>query len=188
MKRKYQGIVSVIILLLLPVLVGVYYKSGIWRKTLLPTGKPVSPLTSGSWMPTDEQIKSIDELLPDLAVLSTPSPRDSKPAPLFILGQRSYGGAGTKAQDDSDDDKIAYTLSMTLLAGPIRYCIVDGDFVTEGARLADGAAVMRIDKQRVLISKNRKRQWIHLDDASIEPGQMKNKAGSIHSNAREDNS
>ena len=65
---------------------------------------------------------------------------------------------------EEEKEAISYVLSLTLLAGPVRYCVLDGVFATEGTHLSDGTRVMKIENQRVLIARGNKLEWLPLKD------------------------
>ena len=183
MRRKYHGIITIALLLLLLLGVGGYYKSGLWQKTSVISGT-MQPLTTTGWVPSEEQVKQMQRLLPMMSQLAVPSPRKNAPSPLYLFGQRAprNGGHGTYAAEVTQP---TYRLSLTLLAGPLRYCIVNGAFVSEGGQLADGAAVVKkIDNQRVLIANERQLEWIYLQD----PTQTTPGAESLPFTSRKDKS
>jgi hypothetical protein len=183
MKRKYQGIVGMGIIVLLLLLVGGYYHSGLWRVTPTIAGPTQSPVSDG-WIPSQEQVAHMNQLSGTLSRLAVPTTRDYDPSPLLIFGQRSKGGSVHDAHEQAEQEKRSYELSLTVSAGPIRYCIVDGAFVTEGAKLADGAIVKKIDNKRVLIAKERQMEWFYLQD----PTQTKDRSEPFLFTQRKDKS
>lgn len=124
----------------------------------------MQPLTSAGWMPSAEQVKHMEQLLPKIKQLAEPGSRGNEPSPLYIFGQHVPRSGAHGAYKQADAVRPTYHLSLTLLAGPLRYCIVNGAFVSEGGQLADGAAVKKIDNQRVLIASERQMEWIYLQD------------------------
>jgi len=164
MKDKYQGIVSMGVVILLFLSVGGYYSSGWWVRTPQFKG-PVQPPVVDGWMPSPEQIQTMAHFSGSLPALARPEARGAAPANLLLFGQNIQSDADP--QGNPGHARTAGntpSLSLTLLAGPIRYCIVDGAFVAEGARLADGTAVMKIDNQKILIAKDRRVEWIHMEE------------------------
>lgn len=122
-------------------------------------------------MPSDHDLAAIRTLAPKLPSLAVPASRPKDPLLLSLFGQQPYGSvagfdeAGSDFQDHGDQE-MAYGLSMTLLSGATRYCVIDGELVTEGARLADGATVVKIGDQKVLIARQQNMQWISLREES----------------------
>jgi hypothetical protein len=50
------------------------------------------------------------------------------------------------------------------MAGPQRYCIVEGVLFSEGDTMDNGVQVLKIESHRVLLSQDQERGWIYLDD------------------------
>lgn len=169
MKRKYQGMISVALAAIVILLTGGYYRSGLWRTVQVESG-PVHAPVADSWMPSEEQVQAMHHISGVLNLLAAPTARGVDPSPLALFGQRDAGTEkNTPGGRHGDPEKATYGLSLTLLAGPVRYCIVDGAFVVEGGRLEDGTAVMKIDNQRVLIAKDHELAWIYMNDDTRTP-------------------
>lgn len=163
MKRKYEGILSVCALLTMMLLVGLYYYSGFWRRVYTPSGSAQVPFVDG-WMPTEAQIESIHQLSNSLQALAVPTDRNNEPSPLTLFGQHSAPTWGRGEKTDDQEGDAVLGLSMTLLAGPVRYCIVNGAFTAEGAQLRGGARILQVENQRVLIARGNKTEWLYLED------------------------
>lgn len=163
MKRKFQGMLSVGVILALVLVVGAYYYSGVWHRNYSGNGPSHPPLQDG-WMPSKDQIKIMQHLSGKLQTLATPVGGTAEPSPLTVFGQRAAPSWRHGQGGDGSQGTIAHGLSMTLLAGPVRYCIVDGAFVPEGGRLKDGANIIKIEDKRVLIARGDNRKWVYLEE------------------------
>jgi hypothetical protein len=163
-KRKYQGALSAGAFAAMMALVGLYYYSGLWRQVYTPTGSVHAPFVD-NWMPSKDQINAIHRLSNSLQSLAVPSDRTVEPCALTLFGQRSmpawHRGQGG---DDAASSVFLHGLSLTLLAGPVRYCVVDGAFILEGSQMKDGSRVLKVENQRVLIARDNKVQWLYLKD------------------------
>lgn len=162
MKQKHKGIISIGLMVAAILVIVGYYYSGWWHKATEPPVKVVEPPKS-SWTPTDGQLETIGRLSGRLPVLAYPAAKAMAPTSLALFGQRpeSLGAAGATGHGNT---KRGYVLSLTLVAGPMRYCIINGSFLTEGARMDDGSIVAKIENNRVLLATNDERQWVMLDD------------------------
>lgn len=168
MKRKHQGMVSLGVLVAIMLVVGTYYYSGLWHRNYSGNGPSHPPLKDG-WMPSKDQIETMQRLSGKLQTLATPDVGTAESAPLTVFGQRTTPSWRHGQDGDAFQGKTAHGLSMTLLAGPVRYCMVDGDFVAEGGRLKDGADVVKIEAKKVLIARGDKRTWVYLEEPPLAP-------------------
>lgn len=166
MKRKYQGMFSVCLLLAVVLLVGLYYHSGLWQRVYSGVGSVPAPLADG-WMPSADQIKTMQRLSDNLQALAAPAGGDAESTALTIFGQHTKPSWRRGQGDDAMQSGTDHALSMTLLAGPVRYCILGGAFVAEGARLKDGCDILKIENKRVLISRGTKKEWLYLEEKPL---------------------
>ena len=161
MKRKYQGMLTMGLTALALLLSGVYYRTGTWQTTSLGMGR-VPPTGTRTWTPTALQMGSIQKLADELPALAFPVSQRKDRLPLRLFGELSpEGGRGEIA---GRTQAANYGLSLTVLAGPVRFCVIDGSLLAEGERLSDGARVVRIAHQKVLIATEGARKWLSLDD------------------------
>jgi hypothetical protein len=160
MKRKYHGMLSVGALLTVMVSIGGYYYSGLWRQVYAGPEATAAPVAD-VWVPSQEQIQSMARLSGTLHALAVPTARSDGASPLLLFGQRlPHLGSGSGPVESA----AAQGLSLTLLAGPVRYCVVNGDFVAEGTRLESGARIVKIEHRRALISSGEKMEWLYIED------------------------
>lgn len=162
MKPRYHGIFSVVLFAATLLIGGVYYYSGWWRSAgTRIQGTPAPP--AHAWVPSSRQIDAMQQLAAELPMLASPAARAGGAASLQLFGQRAETDLQEMTASRQVNEEIVHHLSLTLMAGPVRYCIIDGDFYTEGAQLPDGAVVVAIDHQRVLLVRNDTMQWITMD-------------------------
>ena len=118
---------------------------------------------SAQAMPSNEQVQTVQQLEPLLADLASPTGKPAKGLPLTLFGDHipDDGGAGqTMARHMQTDHR----LSLTLVSGPNRFCVVDGEFLAEGDQLPDGSRIFQIKNQTVLIGNATQTKWLRMDD------------------------
>ncbi|MEJ2153994.1 MAG: hypothetical protein P8X96_01520 [Desulfobacteraceae bacterium] len=167
MKRKHHGVwVAGVALAALAAIV-VYTLTGEWRKRDGGRRFPRQPAPFIR-VPTQGQVRAMDRLYDRLHLLAAPGKRRVAAKKLSLFGYRramlaaELGGE----RDDRRLKESEFQLSLVVLAGFGRYCIVDGDFLAEGDRLENGAQILKIENHRVLIMRNRQQKWIYLEKAS----------------------
>ncbi|PIE61951.1 MAG: hypothetical protein CSA29_00640 [Desulfobacterales bacterium] len=62
-----------------------------------------------------------------------------------------------KATEDIFSD---YSLTLCFTAPTRRFCVINGTLYKEGAQLHDGGRILKIENDRVLISKQKRKDWI----------------------------
>lgn len=170
MKRKYHGLTVLSVSMAALMLIGVYAETGLWQKNDAIKGRP--PLSAGHIkMPTEKQVRLMDRLYNRMESLAVPVKRPVAGKALSLFGYRGPGRAalGDGMADRGGLEPSGFHLSMVVLAGLNSYCIVDGKFMTEGARMEDGTRVLKIESRRVLVGRNHERKWITLEDAAPAP-------------------
>jgi len=55
-----------------------------------------------------------------------------------------------------------YVLSLAFVSGEKRFCVIDGTFYEERGVLPDGARIIRVEPDRVLLSNRKIERWIPL--------------------------
>jgi len=165
MKRKYNGIIAVVIAAAAVGAVAAYAGSGLWRSNEEVRRHGPSAL-SNIKVPSQSQMAQMEKLKDHLAQLASPVKRKTVERPLVLFGYRGPDRT-SRGEDQSDGEGIDHRrlqLSLTLQAGLNNYCILDGKFMAEGAHLADGTAVLKIESHRVLVALNQERRWIYLQE------------------------
>jgi len=173
MKRKYQGILT--IGLILPVLVAtaVYALSGFWK-----TGDKVSvyrmkPLPNIN-IPGTSTLREVDRLGKKLRNIAYPGGSQTASVDLIMFGYQSiieYGqGSGQRAEQAAYGREITlpvemnYSLTFAFSSGKERFCFVNSLFCGEGDNLADGGRIIKIEPGRVLIEKRGFKKWVFPDE------------------------
>lgn len=167
MKRKYHGVWVAGVALAALAAIGVYTLAGEWqiRDGGRRFPRQAVPLIK---VPTQGQVREMDRLYDQLHLLAVPGKRRVAAKKLSLFGYREAMLAPDRGgeRDDRSLEESEFQLSLVVLAGFGRYCIVDGDFLAEGDRMEDGTQILKIENHRVLITRNRQRKWIYLDEAS----------------------
>lgn len=165
MKPKYQGIVSIGLVLLAIGLAGGYsLMAGRMEKPRqhVPRQSQVPKIS----MPSEQDVQRMQQLIPALPRLAVPGVKPVAGSPLTLFGFRDGEVPGDAAQADGTDPlQMDYRLSLTLLSGNQHYCIIDGNFMAEGTVLEDGAQILKVENQRVLIRKQGDEKWVYIGDA-----------------------
>ncbi len=167
MKRKHHGILAVAIALAAFAAIGIYTLTGQWQKT--DTIRRMPPQTAVTVkVPTDQQVRQMDRLFDRLPMLAAPQKRVVEAKKLTLFGYQPSvlveDGMGKRTSEGLHQDE--FQLSLVVLAGVGRYCIIDGNLVSEGTRMEDGTAILKIESHRVLVSRDKERRWIYLEDAT----------------------
>ena len=162
MKPRYHGMLSTGIVLCTLGAVAAYWLTGYWRS---PAGGGVtapSPALAALHAPSDAQVRTMQSLQERLADLAFPATRPAQAIPLRLFGYHVNGShqAVEAAQADGHGEMMDYKLSLTILAGPRRFCMIDGQFMAEGGQLSDGAKVLKVENRKVLIAMQERQKWI----------------------------
>lgn len=167
MKRKHHGMVVAGIALAVTAAVGVYTMTGRWQKT--DTVRRMPPQAAIHLkVPSSQQVQQMDRLYDLLPKLAAPAKRTVAAKKLALFGYQGDALAADRGGDRGAEslEQSGFRLSLVILAGFGRYCIIDGDFVSEGTRMEDGTAILKIESHRVLVARNEERKWIYLEDAA----------------------
>ena len=163
MKSRYKGICTLVLFTLVVVMAGFYYFSGAWQSDPVKAGLGRIPPDTVK-VPSTAQLRTMRELMPRLTAMAYPSPTDASAVSMVLFGQEDAPVAGGRG----DQGIIAggsggqHQLSITVLAGAVRFCILDGTFLVEGAVLEDGAVLGCIENKRVQLVKQGQVIWVPL--------------------------
>ncbi|MDY6878693.1 MAG: hypothetical protein V2J25_13510 [Desulfatiglans sp.] len=167
MKRKHFATLTLIIVLIFVLVAGFDF---VRRTQEGRESRQISPLKlpASTTMPGPEDLKRMEQVAPVMARLAYPSKQDDSPVHLGPFGHHTP--LRMNRQGSSDDRMTVapvmdYALTFTFLADKKRFCIINGRFVAEGASLLDGGTVKQIDRDRVLIEKQKVAKWVLLDTA-----------------------
>jgi len=172
MKRKHHGILSAVLIFLVTGAAVLYFMYGPWRvkRGIHPTlGKPLSEMP----VPGPTEIKELQKLDAIMADLAFPRRADYDPVNLVLFGYRPVrenNDLKAKKENDVPAHKKAYTLTFAFASGKKRFCIIDGEFYSEGSTLIDGGTIVKIETVRVLIRKRNLNRWIQMTEGTPKTG------------------
>ncbi len=86
------------------------------------------------------------------AVPSTPAGPEMTPVLTDTPGSEGIQPVG--------DIFSVYSLTLSFAAATRRFCVIDGTLYREGTQLPDGGRIIKIESDRVLISKQKRKDWI----------------------------
>ena len=164
MKKKHYGILSAALIFLVAGSAVLYFIYGPWRKDrdVHPTlGKPLPEMP----VPGRAEIKELQKLDAIMADLAFPRRTDYSPVNLVLFGyrpERVNNKLKAKKENDVPAHEKAYKLTFAFASGKKRFCIIDGEFYSEGSTLLDGGTIVKIETVRVLIRKRNLNRWIQM--------------------------
>jgi hypothetical protein len=177
MKSKYQGLLT--LGLIVPVLVAtaVYALSDFWK-----TGENVSvyrmkPMPKIN-IPETSALREIDRLGKKLDSVAYPSGSQTALVDLTMFGHQSTQGIGQESGQGFEPAtygrqitlpvEMNYSLTFAFSSGKERFCFVNNIFSSEGDKLPDGGRILKIESGRVLIEKRGFKKWIFPDEAKMK--------------------
>lgn len=164
MKSKHLSFIFVIVSLL-TVGGGLWFETQTAMMGARASGLPAMAPLSDFKVPSKAQLEKMDRLERAMALLSTPLPGRQSKADLAALGY-------VPVKLDQPNDMFGpeamsllkrYQISLAFEGQFRRFCVIDGRLHAEGASLPDGAAILKIESKRVLISKQDNRQWVAVE-------------------------
>jgi len=174
MKRKHYGLLSVA-LILLALTVTVLYAIKVSHKMAeeIRIGR-VRPLPSIS-VPDPATIKEIEALEDRMIGLAQPRRSEISPVNLSLFGYQPMERPKVvaKGREIILPTHMDYSLTLAFSSGKKRFCVIDGAFYAEGSSLPDGGKIVRIEPNRVLVSKYRLIEWIPVKEKIREAKKWK---------------
>lgn len=165
MKRKHYGLLSVC-LILLALTATVIYAIRISHKMAEEIRiSRVKPFPSIS-VPDPVTVRRIDELEGRMVSLVYPRISDISQVDLLLFGYKPMQRTTftKRGREVILPTKMSYSLTLAFSSGKKRFCVIDGNFYPEGSSLPDGGKIERIEANRVLVSKHRFKEWIHVKE------------------------
>ena len=162
MKKKYNGILAIAVGLAALGAVVAYWQSGVWKSAEgsdIQARPPVVPIK----VPSESQVGQMRKLYGKLPQLSSPHARAVAGSHLTLFGHL-MDQPDNEETDHEGGETSQPQLSLIVMAGSQRYCILDGHFLFEGEILEEGLQVLKIENHRVLVSQNQTEQWIYLEE------------------------
>ena len=172
MKRKHHGILSAALIFLVAGAAVLYFMYGPWRVNRGIDSTPGKPLSEMA-VPGLTEIKELQKLDAIMADLAFPRRADYGPVNLVLFGywpKRENNDLKAKKEDDVPAHEKSYILTFAFASGKKRFCIIDGEFYSEGSTLIDGGTIVKIETVRVLIRKRNLNRWIQMTEGIPESG------------------
>ena len=163
MRRKFSGLLSIVIVFTAVGLTAIYYYDGSWRSNDKVHFKPLAPMPAVT-LPDQNTIKEIRQLNRRLPEFNNPAAEDLSALDLNLFGYDVMATAAErpnkKIEQVQIEDQINYALSFAFTSRSKRFCVIDGIFYNEGADLPDGGKILKIERNQVLIQKNKYTRWV----------------------------
>jgi len=167
MKRKQQGILSVVMIFSAIVVAGIYSiyvlnaPSDVTRIRVVKSVPDIS-------VPSAASLHDLARLEKKMHALAQPVLSDPRPVNLVPLGYADYkntwnGSSGDEAKMQTPFD---YSLTFAFQSDRRRLCIINGELYLEGTDLPDSGKILKIESKRVLIKKNGRKKWLPLDETA----------------------
>ncbi len=178
MRRKYLSIYAVSLLFAAPVAAGFY---AYWilsvpiRVKALSRAKPASMIT----VPDEQAVREMSRLQNEMGRLAQPVSEGREPVNLKLFGYEpvrrgELHGAGRGLVYGREN---AHLLTMAFRGGEKGFCVIDGTFYAQGANLPDGSIIRRVDRNRVLLVKKKRKVWVDLVKDSAARAENASKPG-----------
>jgi len=169
MKRKYNGLIVIIIIgaVLLPTAIYAIYASQI------PGSVDTSRLRafpSDFDVPDASVIKKLSSLEKEMVEIANPKASKSaldRDVRFWRYSDQNYHRYSTDNQmQENMDPKPTHALTFTFASNEKKFCIIDGSFYAQGAKLPDGGEIVNIETGRVRVKKEKSSQWISLSETT----------------------
>lgn len=167
MKRKQQGILSIVMIFSAIVVAGIYslyVLNAPGDVTRIRVVKSVPDIP----VPSAATLHDLAKLEKKVHALAQPVLSDPRPINLVPLG---YAALKRKWNDSSGDESemrtpFDYSLTFAFQSARRRLCIINGELYLEGVDLPDSGKILKIESNRVLIKKNGRKKWLPLDETA----------------------
>jgi hypothetical protein len=161
MKKKHQGLTSILLFVVAVGTAVAFLFSGYWRTGDFSSGSEAAPFATGD-DPGQNLFYEIRKLNDHLDFLVQPAPADTSEVDLVLFGYHKPNpvSSGTSGNEPPSPDPVDYRLSFAFASAHQQFCILDGNFYTAGHVLPDGAKILTIKPNRVLIGKDHLERWI----------------------------
>lgn len=169
MKRKYQGLFTIGLFLMVLIATAIYILGGFWKtddKVSICRMKPLPNIK----IPETSTLREIDRLRKKLKSIAYPSESEVTPVDLILFGYQSIRESGRNSEAATYGRQITlpvemnYSLTFSFSSGKERFCFVNSIFCAEGNKLPDGGRVLKIESGRVLIEKQGFKKWVFPDE------------------------
>ena len=164
MKGKYSGLITCTVALVAIVISISFIKLGIGRDVGQVYKIKHTPTSTAIDIPSQSSVKEMEKLDAVMDRLARIRETDT-PGVNFIL----FGYQPVERLRYSFNGKthgvltpMRYVLSLAFVSGKKRFCVIDSAFYEEGGNLPDGARIIRVEPDRVLLSNRKIERWIPL--------------------------
>jgi len=169
MKRKYSGLLTFIIFFLTVLLVASYATWGTGKdpgRTY--TMRRVEPPVNIS-VPAPSVIQEMETLAREIKDILQPHEMNFSPVNLILFGYQPVKEARSALKGGSGGTpyRTDYNLSLAFVSGKNRFCVIDDIFYEEGSHLKDGARIIKVEPNRVLIRNREIKHWVPLAERKI---------------------
>jgi hypothetical protein len=163
MKRKYQGLFS-IMLILFTLIATVLYAWQVFGT--MANGLRIDRLKSLRDItgPGPAIIKEMCRLEKSMVGLAYSSKSEPAAVNLKLWGYQPIQSIKRTVRNRQADppSRMDYSLTLAFSAKRKRLCIINGSFYSEGSELPGGGKIVKIEPKRVLVDKHRLTRWIPL--------------------------
>ncbi len=169
MKRKYNGLIVIVIMgaVLLPTAIYAIYASQIPSR--IDTSR-LRAFPSEFDVPDASVIKRLSILEKEMVDIANPKASKSvldRDVRFWRYSDQNYHRFTTNNQmQENMDPKPTHALTFTFASSEKKFCIIDGSFYTQGAKLPDGGKIVNIETGRVRLKKGKSSQWISLSETT----------------------
>jgi len=168
MRRKYLPIYAISLFLLAFGLAGFYGYRALANPIRV---KRISLVKSAPTVevPDQQTLDEMTKLQSQMGRLLQPAPEKMEPVNLKLFGYEPVrqgdlrkGGVGAGLVGGS-----THLLTMAFKGMTKGFCVIDGVFYPQGASLPDGSIIRRVERNRVLLVKRKRKAWIEMVKAGL---------------------
>ena len=169
MKRKYQGLFS-ILLILFTLIAAIIYTWRVFGK--MGNGLRISRPKSlpNITAPGPATVKEMCQLEKSMTSLVYPSKYEPTAVNLKLWGYQPIQSIRrtVRNRQAAPPSPMDYSLTFAFASKMKRLCIINGSLYSEGSKLPEGGEIVKIEPKRVLVNKHRFTQWIPLAEKITE--------------------
>lgn len=168
MKNKHHGITGLIIFcvsIASMIVYGIFMSSQIKGSIQMERPAVISNIEVPD-AATTSYIQFLDPHLEDLAMLK----RNTKNMDLKLFGYTPPKSTKTKSSNNTEKQPVtvpeesvdfSYPLSLCFASQKGSFCSIGGKLYKEKSKLPDGGKILKIEEDRVLILKQKRKEWIY---------------------------
>jgi len=169
MKRKYHGLISIIIIVVVLIPTAIYAVYSLQDPVRVKSLR-VADGSSEYAVPDMVVMKEIPNLEKKMMELTSPVETASvadQSIRFWHYSDQNYFRHKTIDQEvETVNLKASYALTFTFASGEKKFCVIDGSFYPQGAQLPDGGKILKIEAGRVWVKKGESITWISLPETT----------------------